>query len=109
MYQGITRVTVTAPAESDSSLRLLLSYRVPMSSVEYLFADSFYIADRAARKQGWVPRGRAEWHKPDGTVVCFICLEEHLAAVPANMTVYVVGEEPEGARRYKCKLIKLAR
>jgi hypothetical protein len=41
-----------------------------MSNVEYLFATSFYVADRVARKQGWLPRGRAEWHKPDGTIVC---------------------------------------
>lgn len=102
-------MSVVVPADSDSSLRLVLSYRIPMSSIEYLFAASFYIADRAARKQGWLPRGRAEWHKPDGTVVCFICLEEHLAAVPANMTVYIVGKEPEEARRYKCTLINLAR
>jgi hypothetical protein len=100
-------VTVVAPDDSDSSLRLPLSYRVLMSSVDYLFAASFYIADRAARKQGWLPRGRAEWHKPDGTVVCFSCLEEHLAAVPADMTVYIVGKEPEEARHYKCKLITL--
>jgi hypothetical protein len=109
LYEGITCVTAVVPADSDSSLRLLLSYRVPMSSIEYLFAASFYIADQAARKQGWLPRGRAEWHKPDGTVVCFICLEEHLAAVPADMTVYIVGKAPGEARHYKCKLIKLAR
>jgi hypothetical protein len=78
-----------------------------MSAVEYLFATSFYVADRAARKQGWLPHGRAEWHKPDGTVVCLICLEEQLAAVPANITVYVVGTKPIEAGRYKCKLIKL--
>jgi hypothetical protein len=108
LYQAITGVTAVVPADSDSSLRPRLSYRVPMSSVEYLFAASFYIADQAARKQGWLPHGRAEWHKPDGTIVCFICLEEHLAAVPAGMTVYVVGKEPEEARHCKCKLITLA-
>jgi hypothetical protein len=86
----------------------MLSYRVLMSSIAYLFAASFYIADQAARKQGWLPRGRAEWHMPDGTVVCFICLEEHLAAVPAGVTVYVVGKLPEEARRYRFKLITLA-
>jgi hypothetical protein len=102
-------MAVVVPADSDSSLRLLLSYCVPMSSIAYLFAASFYIADRAARNQGWLPGGRAEWHKPDGTVVCFICLEEHLAAVPADVTVYVVGKLPQEARRYECKLIKLAR
>jgi hypothetical protein len=109
LYEGITRVSVVVPADSDSSLRLLHSYHASMSSIEYLFAASFYIADQAARKQGWLPRGRAEWHKPDGTVVCFICLEEHLAAVPADMTVYIVGKKPDEARHYKCKLIKLAR
>jgi len=34
--------------------------------------------------------------------------QEHLAAVPADMTVYIVGKAPEETRRYKCKLIKLA-
>jgi hypothetical protein len=34
---------------------------------------------------------------------------EHLAAVPADTPVYIVGKELEEARRYKCKLIKLAR
>jgi hypothetical protein len=60
-------------------------------TIEYLFAASFYIADKAAREHGWRPRGRAEWTKPDGTVVCFICLEEQLAIVPVGATVHVVG------------------
>jgi hypothetical protein len=59
--------------------------------VEYLFAASFYIADQDARKRGWVPSGRAAWLKADGTMVCFICLEEQLAAVPAGVTVHRVG------------------
>ena len=61
-------------------------------STEYLFAPSFYIADRVARERGWLPRGRAEWHKPDGTLVCFICLAEQLAMVPEGSTVHYVGE-----------------
>jgi len=76
-----------------------------MSSVEYLFAASFYIADEVARKQGWLPRRRPEWHKPDGTAVGFICLEEELALVPPDVTVYVVGNAPAG---YERKMVKLA-
>jgi len=48
-------------------------------SVEYLFAAAVAIADEAAREQGWRPCGRTEWHKPDGTIVYFICFEEQLA------------------------------
>jgi hypothetical protein len=75
-----------------------------------LFADTIAIGDRAARKQGWRPRGRAEWHKPDGTIVYFICLDEQLAIVQAGDTVYVVGEPPAELRRLKriCTLVALA-
>jgi hypothetical protein len=59
--------------------------------VEYLYAASFYIADRAARERGWRPSGRAAWLKADGTMVCFICLDEQLAAVPDGVTVHRVG------------------
>jgi hypothetical protein len=52
------------------------------SPVEYLFAAAVSIADQAARRQGWRPSGRAEWHKPDGTVVYFLCLEEQLVIIP---------------------------
>lgn len=64
--------------------------------MEYLFATSYYIADQAARKEGWLSRGRTEWQKPDGTMVCFICLKEHLAIVPDDATVHVVGDFPAG-------------
>jgi hypothetical protein len=37
-------------------------------TVEYLFAPSFYLADRAARKRGWRPSGRTEWQWPFGVV-----------------------------------------
>ena len=57
-------------------------------AVEYLFAASFYDADQAARKLGWRPSGRATWHKADGTLVCFICLEEQLTAVPPGVKVH---------------------
>ena len=59
--------------------------------VEYLFAASFYIADQAARERGWLPSGRSTWQKADGTMVCFICLDEQLEAVPAGVTVHRVG------------------
>jgi hypothetical protein len=61
-----------------------------MSAVEYLFAASFYAADQDARQRGWRPSGRAAWLKADGTTVCFICLDEQLAAVPAGVTVHRV-------------------
>jgi hypothetical protein len=79
-------------------------------SVEYLFAPAVSIADQAARKQGWRPRGRAEWHKPDGTTVYFICFPEQLAIVPAGATVHVVGKGPAELRGLKrsCKLAALA-
>jgi len=79
-------------------------------SVEYLFAPSVSIADQAARKHGWRPRGRTEWHKPDGTTVYFICFPEQFAIVPAGATVHVVGKEPAELRGLKrsCKLVALA-
>jgi hypothetical protein len=58
------------------------------SQVEYLFAASISIAVQAARKRGWRPSGRAAWLKTDGTMVCFICFEEQLAAVPAGAKVH---------------------
>jgi hypothetical protein len=79
-------------------------------SVEYLFASAVSIADQAARKQGWSPRGRAEWHKPDGTTIYFICFPEQLAIVPAGATVHVVGKRPAELRGLKrsCKVAALA-
>jgi hypothetical protein len=58
-------------------------------TVEYLFAVSITVADRAARKRA--PSGRAAWLKTDGTTVCFICFEEQLAAVPAGARVHRLG------------------
>jgi hypothetical protein len=57
-------------------------------SVEYLFAASVTIADRAARRKGWRLAGRAAWLNADGTTVCFICFEEQLAAVPAGVKIH---------------------
>jgi hypothetical protein len=76
--------------------------------IEYLFAVSFHAADQAARKQGWLGRGRSDWLKPDGAAVYFICLQEQLEAVPAGVTVYVVGGEPSWLRGNKRKLVRLA-
>ena len=79
-------------------------------SVEYLFASNVTIADQAARKQGWRPRGRADWLKPDGTQILFICLIEQIAAVQAGQTVHVVGKAPAELRRLKriCTLTTIA-
>jgi hypothetical protein len=90
---------------------LLFCYHVVMSNrVEYLFASTVTIADQAARKQGWRPRGRADWLKPDGTIVYFICLTEQLAIVPPGATVHVVGKPPAELGRLKriCTLAALA-
>jgi hypothetical protein len=78
------------------------------SAAEYLFAASFSVGDQAARKQGWRPCGRTAWQKPDGVVVYFICLTEQLAAVPAGVTLHVVGKAPSALRSVKRKLVKLA-
>ena len=70
-----------------------------INRVEYLFAVSLAVADKAARQQGWHPNGRADWYKPDGTLVCFLGLAEQLAVVPHGATVHVVGERPAGIRQ----------
>ena len=75
--------------------------------IEYLFAASVTLADRAARKQGWRSNGRADWHKPDGTTVYFVCLAEQLAVVPDGATVHVVGKRPDGLKR-KCTVALIA-
>jgi hypothetical protein len=59
--------------------------------VEYLFATALTVADQAARKQGWRPSSRAAWLKADGTMVCFICFADQLAAVPAGVAVHRVS------------------
>ena len=71
------------------------------AQVEYLFAASVMIADQAARRQGWRPRGRTSWHKPDGVEVRFISLAGQLAIVEPGMTVHVVGKAPPELRRLK--------
>jgi hypothetical protein len=80
------------------------------NAVEYLFAPNVTIANQAARKQGWRPRGRADWLKPDGTEIRFIGLIEQLAAVEAGQTVHVVGKAPAELRRLKriCTLTTIA-
>ena len=75
--------------------------------IEYLFAASISVADQAARKKGWRPNGRADWYKPDGTMVYFICLAEQLAVVPDGATVHVVGKRPAGLRR-TCRVALIA-
>ncbi len=72
-------------------------------SVEYLFAAAVAEADQAARKQGWLPRGRAGWQKPDGTVIHFICFVEQIAIVPKDATVHLVGEASPELKRFKRK------
>ena len=69
-------------------------------SVEYLFAPTIALADRAARKQGWHPHGRTGWIKPDGNEVHFICFEEQLAILGKHVTVYFVGSLSPQVRRF---------
>jgi hypothetical protein len=58
-------------------------------------------ADQAARKQGWYPKGRTGWIKPDGSEVHFLCFEEQLAVVAKHVTIYFVGDFSPSARRFK--------
>ena len=76
-------------------------------SVEYLFASTIALADRAARKQGWHPHGPTGWLKPDGMEVHFICLEEQLAVVGKHVTVYFVGWLSPQIRRFGRKWVQL--
>jgi hypothetical protein len=77
-------------------------------SVEYLFAAAVAEADQAARKQGWLPRGRAGWQKPDGTVIHFIPFIEQIAIVPKDATVHFVGEASTPAlKRFKRRWAKI--
>ena len=76
--------------------------------MEYLFAATVAVADQAARKQGWRPCGRAAWLKADGVTVYFMCFIEQLAALPAGVTVHVVGKASAELRRYKRTVVKLA-
>jgi hypothetical protein len=77
------------------------------ATVEYLFATDSAMADRAARKHGWRPRGRAGWIKPDGKEVHFICFIEQLAIVGKDMTIYYVGELSPELLRSDRKWMKL--
>jgi hypothetical protein len=76
-------------------------------SVEYLFASTFALADRAARKQGWHPHGPSGWLKPDGIQLHFICFEEQLAVVGKYVTVYFVGWLSPQIRRFGRKSVQL--
>ena len=76
-------------------------------SVEYLFTTDSAMADRAARKQGWHPHGRAGWIKADGNEVHFICFIEQLAIVGKDTTIYYVGELSPELLRFERKWTKL--
>ena len=76
-------------------------------SVEYLYAAAIGVADDAARGQGWLPRGRVGWQKPDGTVVHFICFIEQIAIVPKDETVHFVGEASPALKRFKRRWSKI--
>ena len=76
-------------------------------SVEYLFAATIGLADRAARKQGWHPHGLTGWIKPDGNEVHFIGFEEQLAVVSKHVTVYFVGSLSPKMRRLDRKWAEL--
>ena len=67
----------------------------------YLYAQQIDIADAAARMEGWRPRARREWLRPDGEKVRFISLTEQLALIQPGETVYVVGPVPRELRRMK--------
>ena len=83
-------------------------YKSGMSDpVEYLFAATIALADRAARKQGWHPHGRTGWLKPDGNEVHFICFEEQLAVVDKYVTVYFVGELSAQFKRFNLNWTRL--
>jgi ABC-type amino acid transport substrate-binding protein len=72
-----------------------------MSSVEYLFASHIDIAETFAREKGWRSNGRAQWQRPDLTVVYFLSLVAQLEIVSKGEVVYVVGDEPEALRALK--------
>ena len=67
----------------------------------YLYAPQLDIADAAARREGWRPRGGRQWSRPDGEMVGFIHLTEQLASIEPGMTVYVVGLVPRKLRQMK--------
>jgi hypothetical protein len=75
--------------------------------IEYLFAAAIGEADQAARKQGWLPRGRAGWKKPDGTVIHFISFIEQIAIVPQDATVHFVGDASPALKRFKRRWAKI--
>ena len=54
---------------------------------EYLFASHIDVADTFAREKGWRSHGRAQWQRPDLTVVYFLegraCTVERTLALEA--------------------------
>ena len=72
-----------------------------MNHVEFLFGTSSGEAEAFGRRMQWKPYGRGAWRKPDGTVVCFTCFIEQLAAVKAGMTVHVLGRHDQALRALK--------
>jgi hypothetical protein len=69
--------------------------------VEYLFASHIDVADAFAREKGWRPYGRAQWQRPDLTVVYFLSLVAQLEIVSEGEVVHVLGEAPEALRALK--------
>jgi hypothetical protein len=76
-------------------------------AVEYLFAAAVGVADQAARKQGWLPRGRTGWQKPDGTAIHFISFVEQIAIVPKEATIYFVGDARPELARFKRRWVAI--
>lgn len=72
LYAQFVRLALGAP-------HIAVRYRT--AGVEYLFAADLPMADRAARRLGWHPHGRAGWIKPNGNEVHFICFIEQLAII----------------------------
>ena len=75
-------------------------------SVEYLFAATITLADRAARKQVWYPHGRTGLAQY-GNQVHFVCFEEQLAVIGKHVTVHFVGSLSPQIRRFDRKWVQL--
>ena len=75
-------------------------YDVAHAAVDICLPTAFAIADHAAASRVGV-RAVAPWHKPDGTVVYFLCFEKQHTIVPGGDTFHVVGKAPTGLRRLK--------
>ena len=69
-----------------------------MNHVEFLFGTTSGEAEAFCKRMQWKPYGRGAWRKPNGTVVCFTCFIEQLAAVEAGMTVHVLGQHAPALR-----------